>query len=149
MRMSSAILEVNGAQPGFSLDSMTDGLPSLDGQRVLVLGLSFKPQTDDVRETPALGMIRALRAAGAIVIAHDPLAMDAYAGIDSGEITFVLDWPTVVPTVAAVLVVTPWVEYRGLAALLTRGQMLLDPRRSVDPASLSARVVYRSIGVSQ
>ena len=149
MRMSSAILEVNGAQPEFSLDSMTDGLPSLDGQRVLVLGLSFKPQTDDVRETPALGMIRALRAAGAIVLAHDPLAMSAYAGIDGGEMEFVLDWSAVVPIVAAVLVVTPWVAYEGIAGLLTSGQVLLDPRRSIDPAGLAADVVYRSIGVKQ
>jgi UDPglucose 6-dehydrogenase/GDP-mannose 6-dehydrogenase len=149
MRMSSAILDVNGAQPGFSLDSMTDGLPSLDGQRVLVLGLSFKPQTDDVRETPALGMIRALRVAGATVLAHDPLAMDAYAGVDGGETEFVVDWQAVVPTVDAVLVVTPWADYRGIAGLLTSGQVLLDPRRSVDPESLSADVVYRSIGVQQ
>lgn len=149
MRMSSAILEVNGAQPGFSLNSMTDDLPPLEGRRVLVLGLSFKPQTDDVRETPALGMIRALRAAGATTLAHDPLAMDAYANIDVGEVEFVVDWRATVATVDVVLVVTPWADYRGIGDLLASNQVLLDPRRSVDPADLLAGVIYRSIGVKK
>jgi UDPglucose 6-dehydrogenase len=147
MAMSTAILGVNAAQPVTSLAGMLDSLGDVDGQRVLVLGLSFKPDTDDIRETPSLGMVRELSTRGAEVLAHDPMAIDAFAALAGDSITYTSDWKGELASVDIVLVVTPWAEYRAVAELLRQDQILLDPRRAIDPAGLQAGVIYRSIGI--
>jgi UDPglucose 6-dehydrogenase len=148
MPMSSAILEVNQAQPRTSLTAMLSDAGDIRGRSVLVLGLAFKPGTDDIRQTPALEMVRALIEQGASVHAHDPLAADAFAAVAPDGVRFTDDWRAVAGAAELVLVVTPWPEYQELSDVVAAGTRVLDPRRAYAPAEFADDVLYRSIGVS-
>lgn len=68
------VRQVNATQPIWFLQQLKKKLPELDGKRIAVLGLAFKPDTDDVREAPSLKVIAALQKAGAQITAYDPIA---------------------------------------------------------------------------
>lgn len=150
LRIGHEILAINAAQPRAALRAMFSPAAALDGATVLVLGLAFKPDTDDVRETPAVGIIRALTELGARVQAHDPLAqlhfMHTY-GAELAGVDYVTDWRAAAAAADAVILVTPWREYRAaLADGSVRPRVLADPRRAIDPATLAATIRYASLG---
>jgi UDPglucose 6-dehydrogenase len=149
MQMSSAILEVNGSQPRTSLASMLADAGDIRDQTVLVLGLAFKPGTDDIRETPALEMVRSLMERGARVRAHDPLAAGAFVVVAPEGVDVTDDWRAAAGAAELVLVVTPWPDYRDLPDFVGAGVRVLDPRRAFAPDEFADNVLYRSIGVSQ
>jgi UDP-N-acetyl-D-mannosaminuronic acid dehydrogenase len=76
-RLIRTAREVNDAQPGFVVELVRRALGSLDGLRVAALGLSYKPDVDDLRESPAIEICRELSAAGAKVRAYEPYKPDA------------------------------------------------------------------------
>lgn len=149
--LGQGILKVNRAQPATTVRNVVSNPEAFNGQRVLLLGLAFKPDTDDVRETPATGMIQELYALGAEVWAHDPIAMchfDRAYGSEVGPVRYVDDWRASAVDADTVLLVTPWAEYR---VALTDGsiepRVILDPRRALSAATLSRNTRYGSIGV--
>ncbi|MFD5098583.1 UDP-glucose dehydrogenase family protein [Streptomyces albidochromogenes] len=108
---------------------------SFAGRRVAVLGASFKPGSDDVRDSPALAVAAALHQQGATVRVHDPQALDnARAALP--DLTYALDIPKVCEGADLVLHLTSWPEYRDIdpAALATmvHTPLLLDARNSLD-----------------
>jgi UDPglucose 6-dehydrogenase len=135
--MLRAAIEVNTAQRAGAIRKLQGELKVLKGRRIAVLGLAFKPGTDDLRDAPALEIIHRLRAAGAVVSAYDPvvkqlpdseavgvrLAADAYDAADRAD---------------AVVVVTEWDDFRSLdlttLAARMSGDLLLDGRGVVDVA---------------
>jgi len=128
----------------------------LDGARIAVWGLAFKPQTDDLRESPALALIDALLDAGATVVAHDPVAMTAARSRfnGKGEAGLVSFAPTnydAVQKADALVVATDWNEYRHpdfgrIRAALAR-PVVVDGRNLYDPVKMSALgFTYLSIG---
>jgi len=128
----------------------------LDGARIAVWGLAFKPQTDDLRESPALALIDALLDAGATVVAHDPVAMTAARSRfnGKGEAGLVSFAPTnydAVQAADALVVTTDWNEYRHpdfgrIRAALAR-PVVVDGRNLYDPVKMSALgFTYLSIG---
>ena len=146
MHVSSAVLAVNAEQPSRAISSMLDEA-ELRGKKVVVLGLAFKPDTDDVRATPALGVVLALQGHGAIVTAHDPLGIDGFRELHSEGVAFVTDWKAAVLAADVVVVPTPWGEYSAVPGLLKAGQILVDPRRAYSPSALAPDVSYRSLGI--
>ncbi len=121
------------------------------GRRVAIWGLAFKPNTDDMREAPALALIEQLLADGASVAAHDPAAMaEARRRLD-GQVTFAETNYEAVDGADALVVVTDWNLYRNpdferLRTLLKR-PILIDGRNLYDPAKMRALgFTYRSIG---
>ncbi len=74
MALLDAVIAVNEAQPQRVIALLEQGLGELKDRRITVLGLAFKPETDDMRESPAIPVVRALAAAGASLIAFDPVA---------------------------------------------------------------------------
>lgn len=149
MRMSTAILDVNDMQPRVSLAAMLADTGDLRGRTALVLGLAFKPGTDDIRETPALEMVRLLVEQGLRVRVHDPLAMVAFAAVAPEGVDFTDEWRAAAGEADLVLVVTPWTDYRGLPDMVRPGALVLDPRRAYAPDDFAGGVQYRSIGVTR
>ncbi|HUX34400.1 MAG TPA: UDP-glucose/GDP-mannose dehydrogenase family protein [Gemmatimonadaceae bacterium] len=127
------------------------GDEGLRGARVAVWGLAFKPNTDDMREAPALVLIDALLAAGAAVVAHDPAAMPEARRRLDGRITFAETGYAALEGADALVVVTDWNEYRhpdfARIKLALRRPVIVDGRNLYDPAKMRAiGFQYASIG---
>ena len=109
-------------------DSLEREVNGLKGKKIAVLGVAFKPDTDDVRESPSLKLIEELRGRGAEVSACDPAAsakgLEVKRGLDCLE------------GADAAVLVTEWEEYRKARAkefLRMRGRLVYDTRRAYDP----------------
>lgn len=145
-RLLEATLAVNGERADALVRLVAEHVP-LAGARIAVLGLAFKPDTDDVRETPAVPVIERLVAAGATVVAHDPVVERLparLAGLDAvmlePELTAALDGA------AAAVLVTRWDAYQELPELLARldpPPLLVDGRRVIAKDSVPR---YAGIG---
>jgi UDPglucose 6-dehydrogenase len=113
----------------------------LEGARVAVLGLSFKANTDDVRFSPALAIIRGLRGAGADVVAYDPVSSAAAGRVDP-ELRTATSAAEAVVGADAVVVVTEWSEFEALdwslLAPTLRGDLVYDTRRILAAADVEA-----------
>jgi UDPglucose 6-dehydrogenase/GDP-mannose 6-dehydrogenase len=148
MDVLQAVIRVNERQAGRMLELLGRHFPSLDGVRVTVLGLAFRPDTNDMRESPAIPLIRALLAVGARVRAYDPAAMDEARKVlpDTG-LALCENLEEAVAETQAVMLVTRWEEFRRLPALLAgldRPPVVVDGRRLLDRASLAR---YEGIGL--
>lgn len=140
-----AVVAVNRARPGRVTALLDAALGGLRGRTVAVLGLAFKPDTDDLRDSPALALIEALRAAEAEVRAYDPLVRAA-AGLA------LADTPAAALDGAdAAVIATAWPEFRALdwfaLTRCMRRRMLLDGRGALGGVVLPADVTYLRIGV--
>jgi UDPglucose 6-dehydrogenase len=131
------------------LQEALDG--GVKGARVALWGLAFKPQTDDMREAPALTLIEDLLGAGASVVAHDPVAMEEARRRLGDTIAYADTNYDAIDGADALIVVTDWNEYRHpdfkrVKAALRR-PVLIDGRNLYDPAKLGALgLTYLSIG---
>lgn len=127
-----------------------DGLWNLEGKRVALLGLAFKPGTDDVRLSPALAVARRLAEEGAEVVGVDPRA-GANARAEVPELEVAPDAYRAAEGAHAVVVCTDWAEFRGLDLRRLRAAMayplVVDGRNLFDPAEMAAAgFVYRPTG---
>jgi UDPglucose 6-dehydrogenase len=123
----------------------------LRGVAVAVWGLSFKPETDDVRESPALVLVDALLHAGAVVRVHDPAARETARRYLGDRVTYAAHAYDALDGAAALVIVTEWREYRTpdferIRRLLTR-PLIVDGRNLYDPERLERLgFTYESIG---
>jgi UDPglucose 6-dehydrogenase len=126
-------------------------LHTLKGKRVALLGLSFKPETDDLREAPSLEIARALHTLGARTVGYDPVAGKAAARLVP-ELRVVFDPCEALRGAHAAVVITEWEEVRGLkpkraASLMREPKLLVDGRNALDPSSWRrAGLLYRGFG---
>jgi UDPglucose 6-dehydrogenase len=129
---------------------------SLAGARVAVWGLAFKPQTDDVRESPALALIDELLEAGADIIAHDPVAVESARAhfnghVESGRVRFAASSYAATRGADALVIATDWNEYRTpnfqrIREALAR-PVIIDGRNLYEPEQMaSLGFTYHSIG---
>lgn len=111
---------------------------SLKGARIAMLGLAFKPNTDDLREAPALSMIEALLAEGAEIRAYDPVAMPGAEALLKDRIRFAKNALEAAEGCDAVVIATEWNEFRNLSLQKLKGTMrglrIFDGRNIWDPA---------------
>ncbi len=129
MRVVGATVEVNERQIGHMLDKIGEVLDRPAGAVAAVLGLSFKPNTDDIRESPAIKIIHGLREAGAEVRAYDPIAMDAARrGLEG--VTLCADEYEAVTGADVMILATEWNQFRALD--LSRVRSLMKSPRVVD-----------------
>ncbi|MBC8086951.1 MAG: UDP-glucose/GDP-mannose dehydrogenase family protein [Phycisphaerae bacterium] len=123
----------------------------LRNARIAIWGLSFKPQTDDLRESPALDLIEQLLAAGAVVVAHDPIAMPQAQKHFGSRIEFASNNYAALEDADALAVVTDWNEYRHpnferMLSLLAK-PVVVDGRNLYNPTKMqSLGFQYSSIG---
>ena len=124
---------------------------NISGKTVTVLGLAFKAETDDMRESPAITIINELLKHGVQVKAHDPKAINNAKKIFGDRIEYFENEYEAAQDSDAIIIVTEWNEYRNidLARLkkIMRGNMILDTRNVLDP--LKAKRVgfyYEGVG---
>ena len=120
------------------------------GKKVAVLGLAFKPETDDMREAPAIDIISHLHEEGALVTAYDPVAM-AKAREVLPPVSYATDPYAALRDADCALLLTEWQEFRDLdwarARTLMRHPVLLDGRNLFSPSAMrELGFTYRSIG---
>jgi len=133
-----AVLKINETQPLRLLLLLKKHIPNLDGISVGVLGLAFKPGTDDIRESQALPVITRLLSSGARVIAYDPVAMENFKQIFP-QITYVPSASAVLEA-DAIFILTEWKEFEDLDY---RGRIVIDGRRLEAPRRQAA--IYEGV----
>jgi UDPglucose 6-dehydrogenase len=141
MGLARAVDRVNAEQPAGVVERLAEVLGGLDGRRIALLGLAFKPDTDDIRDSPALVLARLLHERGAVVVGCDPHAGErALAELPWLELA---SGPGPAARNAdAIVLATEWPAYvtldpSALAAAM-RGDVLFDARNALDPARVEA-----------
>ncbi len=141
------MIEVNELQKRRVIGKLQDLLGGLRGKRIALLGLAFKPNTDDTREAPAFVLAGRLAAEGAEVVAWDPVAhADGLDGVE--QVASVED---AARDADAVVLVTEWpqladVDWQALAPTM-RSAVLIDGRNMLDPETMrAAGYRYAAIG---
>jgi UDPglucose 6-dehydrogenase len=124
------------------------------GKRIAVLGLAFKPETDDMREAPSLPLIHGLVEAGAGVVAFDPEAMAGAKPMLPLSVEYASDAAAAVRGADALVLITEWNEFRSLSparlSALMRGHVIVDLRNVFDPLGMrAAGFAYHGIGRAQ
>ena len=145
-----ATIEVNEEQPLLAVRLAKEALGGLKGRRVAVLGLSFKPNTDDVRGAVSLTVIEALLDEGASVVAYDPRAMDNVRSLLGNRIEFANSALEAVERADCCIIVTEWDEFNRLRPedfkKHMRNPVVIDGRRVFRPEEFGRVVKYIAIG---
>ncbi len=154
MRMAEATHLANKEQTAFVVDLVERALGGAEGKTVALWGLAFKPETDDVREAPAIALAEALLAKGAHVVGHDPEAAVNFAKVVGDRVKLVSRDYDAVDGADALVLLTEWRSYRAPnfreIKRRMRGDLLVDAR-NVWRASevLREGLRYQGIGVPQ
>jgi UDPglucose 6-dehydrogenase len=148
MTLLKAVIEINQKQPHHILRILRKYFGTISDLSVTILGLSFKPDTDDMRESPAIPIIRSLLKEGAKIIAHDPVSIpQAQEIFRNGEVEFQFDLKKAVEKGQVIVLVTKWDQYQGLPQLLdllVNKPLVVDGRRIFDKKTISR---YDGIGL--
>ena len=147
MNLLKAVLDINLSQPDQVFRLLAKHFPSLEGKRVAVLGLSFRPDTNDMRESPAIPIVKRLLAEKALVSAYDPAARAEAARIFKTGVRFADSLEDALQGAQAVVLVTRWKEFAKVPALLAKispAPVLVDGRRMLGKDSVAR---YEGIGL--
>lgn len=145
-----AVIEINRDQRRRIIQNLREILGTLHGKTVGILGLAFKPNTDDMREAPSLEMIHLLTNEGTRIKAYDPVAMEVAKRI-MPDVTYCADPYEVAEGSDALIVVTEWNEFQHLDMVrikeLMREPVLIDGRNIYDPQKVGQLgFIYRGVG---
>jgi UDPglucose 6-dehydrogenase len=149
-QLLTAVIEVNELQKRRVIGKLQKHLGGLAGKRVALLGLAFKPNTDDMREASSLVLSARLHADGASVVAYDPVAEEQARALVGG-IEFADSPLAAVDGVDAAVLVTEWSEFLELdwrlVAEAMGGTLVVDGRNALDPDAIrAAGLIYEGIG---
>jgi UDPglucose 6-dehydrogenase len=151
-RIVESVIEVNASQKARMVAKIRDALGGSEAdKRIAVLGLTFKPETDDMRDAPSLAILPALADRGAEICAHDPQGMDEARGLLPEGITFADSIEAATRDADAVVLMTEWNAYRGLdltaLAARMRGDVFVDLRNVYERHLMErAGLRYTSVG---
>jgi UDPglucose 6-dehydrogenase/GDP-mannose 6-dehydrogenase len=150
MHLLDAVLKVNEQQPQKIIQLLKKHFVSLKGVRVSILGLAFRPDTNDMRESPAIPIVRSLLQEGALVKGYDPVATaEARKIFSAQEIELCGSLAEAVSKTDAVVLVTRWDEFRKVPELLAHqnpSPLFVDGRRMVDKLKIAR---YEGIGLDE
>ena len=152
MQILEAVEAVNERQKTIPFEKLQAALPELEGKRIAVWGLAFKPGTDDMREAPSLVLIESLLSAGCEVYAYDPVATaEAKRRLGEDTIHYCYDMYEACEDADALVIVTDWKQFRvpswPVLRKMMRGRLIVDGRNLYDPEEASAEgFVYKRIG---
>ncbi|MFZ5808849.1 MAG: UDP-glucose dehydrogenase family protein [Chloroflexota bacterium] len=149
-QLLNAVMEINNDRRPMSVEKLKELLGDLQGKVIGLLGLSFKPNTDDMRDAPSLTIADLLQKAGALVRAYDPVAMEVARPLLPG-VELCADPYELARGCDALMVITEWNEFKQLDLARLKSVMkqavILDGRNIYDPAQMKkAGFRYRGLG---
>ena len=148
MSLLQSVMQVNEQQPRHVVEIVKKHFSTLQGVRLAVLGLAFKPGTNDLRESPAIPIVKELLALGAMIRAFDPVAQgEAKKIFGTQQITYSESLIEALHEAEAVILLTRWDEFAGLAELLADREpppLFVDGRRMMDKRQFAR---YTGIGL--
>ena len=151
MRLVEAVEQVNEKQKTVVFNKLMNIVGSVSGKTIAVLGLSFKPETDDMREAPSLVVIEKLLGAGATVRVFDPIAMTECKRKLGDKVTYCADMYDAAVNAEALLLMTEWRQFRmpswNVLKKVMKGNVIIDGRNIYSRSELeSLGFVYSRIG---
>jgi UDPglucose 6-dehydrogenase len=149
VRIVEAVVAVNAAQKARMVVKIQEALGgSVTNKTIAVLGLTFKPETDDMRDAPSLTIVPALVAQGAGIRAHDPHGMDEARKELRDSIAYADSIDDTVRDADAIVLMTEWNQYRGLdlarLKTLMRGNVFVDLRNVYERSTMQAHGFHYS-----
>ena len=151
-RLIEAVVAVNDARKASMAARIVAAAGgSVRGKTIAVLGLTFKPETDDMRDSPSISIIARLAGDGATIRAFDPEGMEQARAMLPGSVVYCRDAPDAAAGADALVVITEWNEFRALSPVklrdTMRGRVLVDLRNVYDPIAMrQAGFDYHGIG---
>jgi len=146
-----AVLDVNDKQAPHIVELAKRQLGDLHMKRIAILGLSFKPNTDDVRDAPSVRIIESLLKEGASIVAYDPVAMKNVRGIFGDRIGYASSAKSCLSGADCCIIATEWDEFSRMNPKdfveKMRQPVLIDGRRVYDPAEFSESMKYAGVGL--
>lgn len=151
MSIIEAVERVNDRQKHVVFDKLKKELGSLEGKRIALWGLAFKPETDDMREAPSLVVIDRLLKEGAAVTVYDPVAMDECRRRIGDTVSYARDMYDATMDADALALLTEWKQFRlpswRVVHKAMRGNIVVDGRNIYDAAELAEEgFIYKCIG---
>ncbi|GAB4280953.1 MAG: UDP-glucose/GDP-mannose dehydrogenase family protein [Coriobacteriia bacterium] len=145
-QLLKAVIDVNNRQRVLPLLRLKQAIPDLNGVKVALLGLAFKPDTDDTRESPALDIVPLLREEGAAVTVYDPVASLPSLAPHAGTVWEALDGAS------AAILATEWQEFQDLdwervGSAMSSPRLIFDGRNALDREAVTrAGLTYMAVG---
>jgi UDPglucose 6-dehydrogenase len=150
-RIVDAVIEANDRQRDAMIPKIEKLVGDLAGKRIGVLGLSFKPETDDMRESPAIEIIKSIRGKGGSVKAFDPVAMEEAKHYIDG-IEYAADEYDAIDGADALVIITEWNQFRALdmdrVKKLLKAPKVADLRNVYEPEDMRA-LGFEYVGVGR
>jgi len=147
----SATHHVNELQPTKVLELIKKEIGAISGKKIAILGLSFKKDTDDIRESVSIKLVNSLLENGAIVSAHDPMAIENSRKIFGNKITFHDDTNGCVENVDCCVIMTDWDAYKNMNEEVfysMKQRVIIDARRVLDATKFKNNVRFVAMGTS-
>ncbi len=148
-----AVQEVNENQAKHAVEKVKEKLAELKGKRIAILGLSFKPNTDDMREARSIPIINQLLNEGANITAYDPVAIPNAKSILKNKIRYASSPIDCLKDADCCIIVTEWKEFRKLTpedfVQNMQQPILIDGRRVYDPKEFSRKLKFVAIGLGK
>ena len=148
MLILKSVIDINANQPKIIIRDLSK-FTDLNYQNILILGLSFKPDTDDIRESPALTIVGEFLKTNSKICLHDPIAMNNFKnqiGFNS-KIRYTKNWEFDIDSSSIIVILTKWKEYEKLNHKDLSGKIIYDARRLLARENLNCEK-YMSIGLS-
>jgi UDPglucose 6-dehydrogenase len=150
-KILDSVEHVNRDQPYRAIELCEELVGSVEGKRVAILGLAFKPDTDDMREARVIPLINRLIEMGAKITAYDPVAMSVAKGIFNDKIAYACSAQGCLSDADCAILVTEWPEFVKLKPEdfvgLMKNAALVDGRRIFDPEVFGKKMKFKAIGL--
>ncbi|MBU1178595.1 UDP-glucose/GDP-mannose dehydrogenase family protein [Patescibacteria group bacterium] len=152
-KLLKAVIEVNIKQRLLVIDKLEELLDKIKDEPICILGLAFKANTDDVRESAAVDIIRTLTGLGASISTYDPEAAEQAKNIMNGGVKFFDDPYEAIKGAKALVIATEWPEfekldYKKIFGLLEDPKVLIDGRNLLDPDEMR-KLGFKYVGVGR
>jgi len=151
-RIVDAVIEANERQRDAMLSKIEKLVGDLNGKKIGVLGLSFKPETDDMRESPAVDVIKMMQAKGAKICAFDPVAMEEARHCLDSNVEFADDEYGAISGADALVIITEWNQFRALdmerVKKMLKSPKIADLRNIYEPRDMR-QMGFEYVGVGR
>jgi UDPglucose 6-dehydrogenase len=151
MSLVREVVKINENQRQKMIEKLERLLGSLQGKKICALGIAFKAETDDIRESPAVDIIKILLQKGFQVNLHDPQALNNAKKLFGNDLNYYEDMYQAMKDCDAIMILTEWHSYRNLdlekASSFLKQKIILDTRNVLDPQTChQTGFVYEGVG---